>query len=299
MTVDAQWPVDFNRSLRDWIDRLGVCSRSTAYRWTNGNEQLSLVELRHIVRVRATRDMPAKDRSAFLEEWTGHWESEWQTASISSLDPEATPAHVPVPAELDPWIHVRDRLGVVNAYVPLRNESGAGPASTNARRNARKLDVLMQAVEHRATVRLMAETGNSYLHLRGPFNHAISALLDAGGSFQAVLMCPDQHLRGDQAELKLKFNQSLRGYRELDRLYGHRIDLKILPSRMTSTVLVAGGSSFFEPYLHVESDDRERLLLNTFELEVAAESPFHSTLLGNFNLHYRQAKRPDKWLRNM
>lgn len=189
-----------------------------------------------------------------------------------------------------------DRLGVAGFFVPLPQESGTAPGSTNHRRNEHKLRLLRSAAASRDTVCLLAETGNSYLHVRGPFNTAVNELLAGGGTFQVVLMSPGEHLRGEQDELRLKFRQSLRGFTELQRTYGDRVDLRVLRARMTSTLLISSEGSFFEPYLHVDSDERERLLLNTFELEFPATARLHQTLIGNFLLHYRQAESPDRWL---
>lgn len=335
MSIDDMTPERFNASLRAWAKRnsdkpfhllFPATSKSVAYRKTTGSNLIKLDDLLAIV----ANCRPANLPPAEAEEWVRLQSQEWRerlqaaeqsiTVGVPAGAVEAggrpaapTASILPTPpsprrsenAQRDmegSAAHADDgeafaRMGMIHAYVPMADESGVAPDSTNSRRNARKLEVLGNVVGIGGTVRLLAETGNSYLHLRGPFNACVSRLLAAAGRLEVVLMDPAEHLRGDQDELRMKFRQSIRGFMQMEQSYPGQIDLKVLRSRLTATILMTDASVFFEPYLHVEGDERERLLLNTFEMEFDRGSRMYATLAANFDLHQRQAEAATRWLR--
>ena len=152
-------------------------------------------------------------------------------------------------------------------YVPVRGYE----ATVNRQRNADKIRALQRAAARGSKVKLLAETGNSYLHFRGAFYPEVEALVRSG-SLQIVLVNPDfseSHgisvayndpsnvdAFGVHPLLRQKFEESLAGYAALRSQSRDTIEVRIARYGITATLLITEEEVFFEPYFR--SDRRRR-----------------------------------------
>jgi hypothetical protein len=192
-------------------------------------------------------------------------------------------------------------LGCTALYVP----SHGYEATVNRERNAGKIIALRTAKANRATVKLLAETGNSFLHFRGAFYPEIEALLEFG-KLEIVLANPcfvESHgisaAYKDRANvddaglhslLKQKFEESFSGYRSLRSQAGPRIQARIARYAISSTLLMTDEEIFFEPYFRSDRSRRHRRLFETFELRFSARNE-HVRKLSNehFEFHWKNS----------
>lgn len=193
-------------------------------------------------------------------------------------------------------------LHCVGAFVPLAGSE----RSTNNKRNEVKKAAIVDAKHKHSTVRVLAETGHSYLSHRGALNSEIRGLLAAGGSLQ--ILCHNPYFieaqgislsygldrRGPKAglaalddELSHKFDDSFRGYKSLYEEFGDLIELRVARFGIGATALITEDSCFYEPYFRAQRRRRERLLFDTFELQFKSTSVHIKTLLEEtFDFHW-------------
>jgi hypothetical protein len=174
-------------------------------------------------------------------------------------------------------------LDCTGLYVPTRGYE----ATVNRERNSAKIKALQRAAGDGSTVRLLAETGNSYLHFRAPFYPEIESLLESG-RFQVVLANPtfvESHgisaAYKDPASLddfgihpllRQKFAESWAGYQTLRAQVGQRIEARVARYGIGVTLLITGDEIFFEPYFRSDRSLRHRRLFETFELRFSARN---------------------------
>ncbi|MQM28201.1 phosphotransferase family protein [Glycomyces albidus] len=175
-------------------------------------------------------------------------------------------------------------------YVPTR---GSEPLVNEARNNAKKAALAIDR-DRISTVRLMAETGHSFLNSRGEFRNEIRSLLEHGGSFRAVIYNPllpeylglsASYNRVDDGRyvvsdvLSQKTLESIRGYRLLKTEFPDRIELRLARFGFDATVLLTSENLFYEPYFRTPRLERERYLFDSFEMEFGASGAHSGRLL--------------------
>jgi hypothetical protein len=185
-------------------------------------------------------------------------------------------------------------LGCTALYVP----SYGYEATVNRERNAAKSAALRAAKESRATVRLLAETGYSFLHFRGAFYPEIESLLESG-KLEVVIANPyfvESHGisaaykdssklddAGLHSWLKQKFTESFTGYESLRAQAGPRIAARVARYGIGATLLITSEEIFFEPYFRSDRSRRHRRLFETFEFRFSAHNEHLRHL---FNEHF-------------
>ncbi|WP_112139924.1 phosphotransferase family protein [Glycomyces dulcitolivorans] len=175
-------------------------------------------------------------------------------------------------------------------YVPTR---GSESLVNKARNDAKKAALAVDR-ERISTVRLMAETGYSYLCTRGEFRSEVRSLLEQGGSFRAVIYNPllpeylglsasydriEDWQYGRSEVLKQKTMESIRGYGLLREEFPQRIELRLARFGFDATVLLTSETLFYEPYFRTPRLERERYLFDSFELEFGASGAHSGRLL--------------------
>jgi hypothetical protein len=193
---------------------------------------------------------------------------------------------------------VVDDIGCVAAYVPA-----SMPTEVNRRRNESKHSALHGAKD----VRLLAETGNAFLHCinqKGAFFEDVHSLLKGGGSFRAVIANPyfiegygisnafgagHRVGHGIHETLIEKFLQSRRGYDELRRDFGDRIGVRVAKYGLGSSLLLVGSKIFLEPYFYVDRGHRARHQFDTFELELEPPPDAARLFQSHFEFHWSQS----------
>ncbi|GAA1683428.1 hypothetical protein GCM10009830_33310 [Glycomyces endophyticus] len=175
-------------------------------------------------------------------------------------------------------------------YVPTRGSE----ALVNKARNDAKKAALAIDRDRISTVRLMAETGHSYLYARGEFRSEVRSLLEHGGSLRVVIYNPflPEYLglsasydRVENAQyglsevLEQKTVESIRGYRLLKKDFPQHIQLRLARFGFDATVLLTSETLFYEPYFRTPRLERERYLFDSFELEFGASGAHSGRLL--------------------
>jgi hypothetical protein len=174
-------------------------------------------------------------------------------------------------------------LSCTALYVP----SYGYEATVNRERNAAKIAALREARESKATVKLLAETGNSFLHFRGPFYPEIEGLLKSG-KLEIVIANPyfvESHgisaaykdsskldSLGIHSWLTQKFTESFNGYQLLRSQVGPRIEARIARYGIGATLLMTNEEIFFEPYFRSDRSRRHRRMFETFEFRFSARN---------------------------
>jgi phosphotransferase family enzyme len=199
-------------------------------------------------------------------------------------------------------------LHCVATFVPTRGSE----RSVNEKRNAIKRASLEAAARRSATVRLMAETGQSYLSSRGVFSSQIRELLLAGGSFQAVICNPafleaygisasfEPDMRRVRnwpesyalnEDLRNKFGESVRGFQMLRDNFGPLVDVRVARFGLGATILMTDEDYFYEPYFRTVRKRRQELLFDSFEMQFRSGSLHARTLLQEtFEFHWEQSE---------
>ncbi|WP_091053745.1 phosphotransferase [Glycomyces sambucus] len=184
------------------------------------------------------------------------------------------------------------------AYVPTR---GSERLVNNMRNDAKK-GALSDHDRRKSAVRLLAETGQSYLSPRGVFSNEVRDVLRDGGRLQVVILNPllTEYLGlsacyggsgedGYQANelLERKTQESIRGYQILEAEFGTAVELRLARFGLAQTILLTSGSSFLEPYFRYARIERERLLFDSFELELEGTGTHSRSLLEEtFSFHW-------------
>jgi Phosphotransferase enzyme family len=183
-------------------------------------------------------------------------------------------------------------------YVPIRGHE----ATVNRQRNADKIRALQQAAASGSKVKLLAETGNSYLHFRGPFYPEVEALVRTG-SLQVVLVNPDfsesngisvayndpssVDTFGVHPLLRQKFDESLAGYAALRSQSKDNVEVRIARYGITTTLLITEDEIFFEPYFRSDRRRRHQRMFETFELRFSAvDGHVHDLLDEHFKFYW-------------
>lgn len=192
-------------------------------------------------------------------------------------------------------------------YVPARGRE----RSVNKQRNRAKTLALEMAGERLWTVRVLAETGFSYLAHRGALEEPVHDLLARGGRLEIVICNPyfveavgisasygdgrhEPPLDADgllNTELASRLRSSLTGYAELRSAHPNQIELRFAHFGIAATMLLTEDMYFFEPYLR---NDRRRsggLVFDTFEMQFrSAGTHIRSLLSGTFDFHWRHSE---------
>ncbi|MFG3437780.1 phosphotransferase family protein [Nonomuraea sp. NPDC047897] len=187
------------------------------------------------------------------------------------------------------------------AYVPTRGSERA----VNRKRNDAKKAALRETAARTSTVRLLAETGQSYLSPRGTFNPEVHEVLAAGSSLQVVVCNPalpeyygmseSYEARPGNAysiygDLQRKCDDSLEGYRMLREQFGSLIELRLARFGLIATILLAEGALFFEPYFRARRVRRQQVLFDSFELQFDTGGLHARTLLEEtFDFYWRNS----------
>lgn len=188
------------------------------------------------------------------------------------------------------------------AFVPTRGSERV----VNQQRNAAKKVALEDAAARISTVRLLAETGQSYLSPRGQFNGEILDVLAAGGGLQVAVCSPympeylglsmsyaehdDGAAYAPDPSLLRKTEESLGGFALLREEFGPLIELRLCRFGVGATVLLTEQTAFYEPYFRTPRTKRQKLLFDSFELQFDA-SGLHSRSLieETFTFHWRHS----------
>ncbi|WP_328583142.1 phosphotransferase [Streptomyces sp. NBC_00370] len=187
------------------------------------------------------------------------------------------------------------------AFVPTRGSERV----VNQQRNAAKKAALEEAATRISTVRLLAETGQSYLSARGQFIGEIRDVLSAGGGVQVAICSPyvpeyfglsksyeehDERSYTLNADLLRKTDESIGGFEILHREFGPLIEVRLCRFGVGATVLITDETSFYEPYFRTQRAKRQRLLFDSFELQFDS-SGLHSRSLmeETFAFHWRNS----------
>jgi hypothetical protein len=183
----------------------------------------------------------------------------------------------------------------------------------NRERNAAKIAALRVAKTNRAAVKILAETGNSFLHFRGAFYPEVEALLEFG-KLEIVLANPcfvESHGisaaykdsanlddAGLRTFLKQKFEDSFSGYISLHSQAGPRIQARIARYAISSTLLMTDEEIYFEPYFRSDRSRRHRRLFETFELRFSARNEHVRKLYTeHFDFHWANSDPLDTDIR--
>ncbi|MFG1825096.1 hypothetical protein ACGFIJ_21640 [Microbispora bryophytorum] len=176
------------------------------------------------------------------------------------------------------------------AYVPTRGSERA----VNLKRNNAKKTALRESAAKASTVRLLAETGQSYLSPRGTFNSEVHDILAAGGSLQVVISNPalpeyygmsesyearagnSYRIYGD---LQRKCDDSIEGYRMLREQFDSLIELRLARFGLAATILLTESALFYEPYFRARRVRRQQVLFDSFELQFDTTGLHAKTLL--------------------
>lgn len=177
---------------------------------------------------------------------------------------------------------LRDSMGIVDVFL------SADEDQENIRRNEQKKKALQQVVERNAHMKLLAETGHSYLAPQvDRFFKDVKSFLERGGRISVILANPEfiagylisranrcnqvsggSSLVDEDNEYRRKFASAVDGYKRLKGLFGNRIELRIAPCVIQSTILLTNRFAFFEPYLFQDRYRKGEVLFDTFELKI-------------------------------
>lgn len=198
-------------------------------------------------------------------------------------------------------------LHCVATFVPMRGSE----RSVNEKRNVIKRAALQAAARRSATVRVLGETGQSYLSTRGAFSSQVRELLSAGGSFQAVICNPSfleaygisasfesdarrgHNWRESYAlneDLRNKIAESIRGFQVLRDSFGALVEVRVARFGIGATMLITDEDYFYEPYFRTLRNRRHELLFDSFEMQFRATSLHVRTLVREtFEFHWEQS----------
>lgn len=186
-------------------------------------------------------------------------------------------------------------------FVPTRGSERL----VNRQRNDAKREALNEAATRMSTVRLLAETGQSYLSPRGTFNGEIRAVLSTGAGVQVALASPnvpeyfglsksyEADGGGDSAihpDLRRKTEESIQGFLHLREEFGSLIEVRLCRFGIGATILMTNDTLFYEPYFRSPRMRRQRLLFDSFEFQFSGSSLHSRSLLEDtFNFHWQSS----------
>lgn len=198
-----------------------------------------------------------------------------------------------------------------NLYIP----------TTNDKRNARKKEAMREA-QQRIRL-LASSGHAYLVMYGSPFGSILMERLEAGIPVQIILTNPwtenkvqltlrelaeqfpfidskqrpaiEKTLQGDFTELdpvelieksrhyQNKYLPSIRGYEDLQKPDANNIELHIYSPPIAETILLTETCGFFEPYLHINLQERRRHHMNTFEVEFPNSSYFYKNCTEYFD----------------
>ena len=178
----------------------------------------------------------------------------------------------------------------------------------NEDRNAAKKAALQAAASTGQNVKLMAETGNAYLHFPGTFFPDVENLLRTG-SLSVILVNPwfvESHgisaAFNDPEKLdregmhewhRNKFKESTWGCQALQQKAHDRLKVRVARYGLGSTILMTDDVVFFEPYFRSDRLRRYKLRFDTFELRFEPGTEHVRNLLDeHFDFHWKTATPP-------
>jgi hypothetical protein len=201
-------------------------------------------------------------------------------------------------------------LGCREVYVPTREYR----TRVNKDRNAAKIAALQEAARTGQHVRLIAETGNAYLHFHGPFFPELENLLERG-SLSVVLVNPwfvESHgisaAFNDPAKLdeqgmhewhRTKFMESFWGCQSLSQRAAGRLQVRVARYGLSSTILTTDDVVFFEPYFRSDRTKRYERRFDTFEMRFEPGTEHVRNLLDeHFDFYWRTGTPLDSVMAN-
>ena len=200
-------------------------------------------------------------------------------------------------AGLDGVYRLTTALGCTAAYIPDKKNYSL----TNETRNLAKMAALTGAAKTHQTVRLMAETGYSYLS-RGPFFSHIQQLINYSGRFEVLLTNPyfvEAH--GISAAYLEPSNLGPLGLHPLfvkkhalidemlAKLPPERVEVRFSRYGLPATVLITNDVIFYEPYFRNDRRKRERALFDTFELRLEGNTDARKIIEEDFEFRWANA----------
>jgi hypothetical protein len=207
---------------------------------------------------------------------------------------ESKPAEIP---GLDGVYRLTTALGCTGAYIPDKKNY----SSTNETRNHAKMAALTVAAKTHQTVRLMAETGYSYL-TRGPLFSHIQQLINYSGRFEVLLVNPyfvEAH--GISAAYLEPSSLGSLGLHPLfvkkhaliDEMLGklppERVEVRFSRYGLPATLLITDDVIFYEPYFRNDRRKRERVLFDTFELRLEGNTDARKIIEDDFEFRWNNA----------
>ena len=183
----------------------------------------------------------------------------------------------------------RDSLGCSHVWIPAKGYE----STENESRNQMKLSAISSSSG--SIIRLVAQTGYSYLCNRGVFFNEIYCHLQQGGTFNILL--PDLSTGKiilNKAEINsrnAKHHLATAGYSELKREFGDQIHLRTIRYDLPATLLITKQVCFFEPYIGSPAK-REKLLFTSFEmlLDKSISKHGYDLMLDCFNHLFHKAE---------
>ena len=163
----------------------------------------------------------------------------------------------------DDKIHNHELLGCAHIWVPVKGNE----RQENEARNQMKLSAISESTG--VKIRLLAQTGYSFLCSRGIFYTQMWKHLDQDGTLDILipgLSMGDIILTKEEIQNKeAKYAMSMNGYSRLKKEFGDQINLKTIDFDIPATILITKNFCFFEPYTGITAD-REKLLFISFEM---------------------------------
>jgi len=207
-------------------------------------------------------------------------------------------------------------LGCTSVYVPATDDY----AYVNNARNAVKDAAIREAMEKSETVKLLAETGYSYLDPKANrFFNAVLNLVRDSGRFEVVLKIPnfteahgiskayrkkpkstdEYRSLGIHPEVDHKFQAAISGFQVLKDIADSNegsIEMRFTRYGIPATTLITNDIIFFEPYLRTPREQRDLKLFDTFELQLE-KIPEEARRMfeDNFDFYWRNSDSMDEW----
>ncbi len=178
-------------------------------------------------------------------------------------------------------------LGCSGIWVP----TGALKMQENMKRNQMKKKAIGNS--DKFTLRLLAQTGYSFLCPRGEFYDDIENHLKRGGTFNILLTSKSTvnviMSKKENREIKSKYDMAFNGYAVLKKKYEDQITVKTIDFNLPATIFIAAHQSFFEPYIHI-TEKREENIFVSFEMMFEKNEGVHgyNLMMEYFQQLYRK-----------
>lgn len=201
--------------------------------------------------------------------------------------------------------------------------------SANEERNAMKRSALKDATN----INLLAHSGYSYLAAVGHrFRKEVKERLDKGSTFRGILTNPwsetglfialgeidpasnrdvrNVYQSGDLSKVdpvgliesttwySIKFRDSMTGYKQLAGHYGSQIEVRFTEYEMPATILLTNLEAFFEPYLHINLQERLQVAMLTFEVQIQKQSHLYRHAQSYFDFLWNTANSHEDFIQS-